>query len=78
MAENGKVYALKRVNLEDADEGAVMGYRGEIDLLRKMEGNDRVVRLLDFEMNDEKQVLSVVSFHTSSMFHMLKLTPSYS
>jgi serine/threonine-protein kinase TTK/MPS1 len=61
MAENGKVFALKRVSLEDADENAVRGYKGEIDLLKKLEGNDRVVRLLDYEMNDEKQTLSVVS-----------------
>ncbi len=61
MAENGKVYALKRVSLEDADESAVRGYKGEINLLKKLEGNDRVVRMLDFELNDEKQTLSVVS-----------------
>jgi serine/threonine-protein kinase TTK/MPS1 len=61
MAENGKVFALKRVSLEDADENAVRGYKGEIDLLKKLEGNDRVVRLLDYEMNEEKQTLSVVS-----------------
>ena len=61
MAENGKIYALKRVSLEDADENAVRGYKGEIDLLRKLEGNDRVVTILDYEMNDEKQMLSVVS-----------------
>lgn len=67
MAENGKVYALKRVSLEDADETAVRGYKGEIDLLRKLEGNDRVVRLLDYEMNDEKQMLSVVSLDIPSI-----------
>jgi serine/threonine-protein kinase TTK/MPS1 len=61
MAENGKVFALKRVSLEDADENAVRGYKGEIDLLKKLEGNDRVVRLLDYEMNEDKQTLSVVS-----------------
>lgn len=61
MAENGKIYALKRVSLENADENAVRGYKGEIDLLRKLEGNDRVVTILDYEMNDEKQMLSVVS-----------------
>ncbi|KFY12344.1 hypothetical protein V492_03939 [Pseudogymnoascus sp. VKM F-4246] len=60
MAENGKIYALKRVSLEDADENAVRGYKGEIDLLRKLEGNDRVVTILDYEMNDEKQMLSVL------------------
>jgi serine/threonine-protein kinase TTK/MPS1 len=68
MAENGKVYALKRVSLEDADENAVRGYKGEIDLLKKMEGNDRVVRLLDYEMNDEKQMLSVVGSYFLSYY----------
>jgi serine/threonine-protein kinase TTK/MPS1 len=61
MAENGKFFALKRVNLEDADESAVRGYKGEIDLLSKLKGNDRVVSMLDYEMNDDKQTLSVVS-----------------
>ena len=69
MAENGKVFALKRVSLEDADENAVRGYKGEIDLLKKLEGNDRVVRLLDYEMNDEKQTLSVVSLFQHLSFY---------
>lgn len=61
MAENGKLFALKRVKLEDADENAVRGYKGEIDLLRKLEGVERVVRLFDWEVDEEKQILSVVS-----------------
>lgn len=61
MAENGKLFALKRVKLEDADENAVRGYKGEIELLRKLEGVDRVVRLFDWEVDEEKQILSVVS-----------------
>jgi serine/threonine-protein kinase TTK/MPS1 len=61
MAENGSFYALKRVNLEDADINAIKGFKGEIDLLDKFKGNDRVVNLLDYEMNEEKQVLLVVS-----------------
>lgn len=60
MADNGKVYALKRVSMEDADETAVRGYKGEIDLLSKLRGNDRVVQLYEWEMNEEKQMLSVV------------------
>lgn len=71
MAENGKVFALKRVSLEDADENAVRGYKGEIDLLKKLEGNDRVVRLLDYEMNEEKQTLSVVSWVISQYVRWL-------
>jgi serine/threonine-protein kinase TTK/MPS1 len=60
MAENSTFYALKKVNLEDADEAAVQGFKGEINLLEKLKGEERVIRLYDYEMNDEKGVLSVV------------------
>jgi len=61
MAENDKIFALKRVNLEDCNEETVRGYKGEIDLLKKLENVDRVVRLFDWEVNEQKQSLSVVS-----------------
>lgn len=61
MAENSKFFALKRVSLEDADELAVRGFKGEIDLLKKLEGVERVIRLWDFELNEEKSTLTVVS-----------------
>lgn len=60
MAENYKVFALKRVTLEDQDELAIRGYKGEIDLLRKLENVDRVVRLFDWEINEERHTLSVL------------------
>ena len=60
LGDNGKVYALKRVSMEDADETSMRGFKGEIDLLRKLTGNERVVQLYEFEMNEEKQMLSVV------------------
>ncbi|KAF2118516.1 kinase-like domain-containing protein [Lophiotrema nucula] len=60
MAENFRLFALKRVNLEDADEGAVRGYKGEIDLLRKLEDVERVVRLYDWEVDEGRQKLSVL------------------
>lgn len=60
MAENYKIFALKRVTLEDVDEFAVRGYKGEIDLLRKLENVERVVRLFDWEINDAKETLSVL------------------
>lgn len=59
-AENGKMFALKRVMLDNADEATIRGYRGEIDLLGKLKGVDRVVDLFDYEMNSEKQVLTLV------------------
>lgn len=59
-ADNGKMFALKRVSIENADETTLRGYKGEIDLLKKLSGVERVINLYDFEMNDEKQVLSLV------------------
>lgn len=60
MAENFKLLALKRVKLEDADEAAVRGYKGEIDLLQKLKNVERVVRLYDWEVDEQRQILSVV------------------
>lgn len=61
-ADNGKMFALKRVSIEGADENTVRGYKGEIDLLKKLNNVERVITLYDYEMNEEKQVLSLVSF----------------
>ncbi|KAI9798441.1 MAG: Dual-specificity kinase, spindle pole body (SPB) duplication and spindle checkpoint function [Piccolia ochrophora] len=60
FAENYNIFALKKVALQDVDEVAVRGYKGEIDLLKKLENVDRVVDLLDWEINDEKQSLSML------------------
>ena len=60
MAENYKTFALKRVKLSDCDESAVRGYKGEIDLLKKLTEVERVVRLFDWELNDEKKELCVL------------------
>ncbi len=60
-AESGNMLALKRVALESADENTVKGFKGEIDLLKRLRGLERVIQLIDYEMNDEKQMLSVVS-----------------
>ncbi|KAI1176025.1 kinase-like protein [Nemania sp. FL0916] len=59
-AENGLMYALKRVSIENADENTVKGYKGEIDLLRKLKNVERVITLFDYEMNDDKKVLSLL------------------
>lgn len=60
-ADNGKMFALKRVNIENADENTVKGYKGEINLLQKMSSVERVIQLFDFELNEEKHMLSLVS-----------------
>lgn len=69
-AENGQMFALKRVALENADEMTIKGYKGEIDLLGRLEGVDRVINLFAYEMNMEKQVLSLVSNESFNSYIM--------
>ncbi|KAF8540878.1 kinase-like domain-containing protein [Trichophaea hybrida] len=61
MAENHKMFAMKKVTFHDGDgEAAILGYKGEIDLLKKLSGEERVIRLYDFELNDEKKTLTML------------------
>ncbi|KAK6504234.1 Dual-specificity kinase, spindle pole body (SPB) duplication and spindle checkpoint function [Arthrobotrys conoides] len=60
MAENYKMLAMKKVMLEKQDEATIRGFKGEIDLLRKLQDVDRVVRLYDYEINDERSTLTVL------------------
>ncbi|TVY45142.1 Serine/threonine-protein kinase [Lachnellula subtilissima] len=60
MAENSKFFALKRVTFDGVDDITRQGFEGEIDLLEKLKGVDRVIRLYDHEMNEEKGILSVL------------------
>jgi serine/threonine-protein kinase TTK/MPS1 len=71
MAENYKMFALKRVNLEEADAASIIGYKGEIDLLRRLENVERVVRLFDYEINDEKGELKVLMEMGESDFNRM-------
>ncbi|CAK7267592.1 hypothetical protein SEPCBS57363_002670 [Sporothrix epigloea] len=59
-AENGKMFAMKRVSLENTDDSTIRGFMGEIDLLKKLSGVERVIQLFDFEMNNEKHMLSLL------------------
>lgn len=60
--ENGGMFALKRVGLEQADSTTIAGFMGEIDLLLKLKDVDRVVNLYAHELNQEKKLLSMVCF----------------
>ncbi|KAK2034662.1 kinase-like protein [Colletotrichum zoysiae] len=57
---SGTVFALKRVSLTHMDEFTEKGLRGEIELLQRLRGVERVIQLIDYEMNTEKQALSVL------------------
>ncbi|KAF5024418.1 hypothetical protein F66182_3504 [Fusarium sp. NRRL 66182] len=57
---DGTVLALKRVSLEEVDELAEKGLRREIELLQRLRGVGRVIQLIDYEMNREKQSVFVL------------------
>ncbi|KAF8449786.1 kinase-like domain-containing protein [Terfezia claveryi] len=59
MAENFRVFAMKKVTFNDEEDGqaAILGYKGEIELLKKLEKVDRVIQLFDYEVNDAKGYL---------------------
>ncbi|QLQ80323.1 hypothetical protein HG537_0D03240 [Torulaspora globosa] len=45
-----RIYALKRVVFDEFDDTSVDGFKGEIELLKKLENEKRVVQLIDHEM----------------------------
>ncbi|KAK9372686.1 kinase-like domain-containing protein [Lipomyces chichibuensis] len=50
LASSTKVYAMKKVTFDEVDDAVVKGFKGEIELLRKLSNEERVVRLVDFEI----------------------------
>lgn len=75
MAPNGRIFALKRVDFEQADQATVSGYKSEIDLLNRMSGSsgsDRIIKLFDSEINDSKgRLLMLMEAGEIDLAHML-------
>lgn len=50
MNAANEIYAIKRVNLDRSDQETMQGYMNEIALLKRLEGNERIIRLMDSEV----------------------------
>ena len=50
LSAQGEMYAVKRVSLDKTDADTMNGYMNEIALLRRLEGNSRIIRLFDSEV----------------------------
>lgn len=50
MSHNNDLYAIKRVSLDRTDNEMMAGYMNEIALLKRLEGNNRIIRLIDSEV----------------------------
>ncbi|KAL9988565.1 hypothetical protein ACROYT_G003023 [Oculina patagonica] len=61
QAFDGKrICAIKYVNLEEADDFIVQSYINEVQLLERLQGNDNIVKLFDWELCQEKNHLILV------------------
>ena len=65
--QTNKIYALKKVSFDKADQSAIAGYKNEIRLLNRMaeredqeNGESRCIRLFDWESCDGKGYLLMV------------------
>lgn len=45
-----ELYAIKRVSLDKTDAETMNGFMNEIALLKRLEGNSRIIRLIDSEV----------------------------
>ena len=45
-----ELYAIKRVSLDKTDTDTMGGYMNEIALLKRLDGNSRIIRLIDSEV----------------------------
>jgi len=75
LGQNMEIYALKRVNLQTTDEtsSTIMGYKNEIELLRKLRENKYVIQLMDAEIREEHKMIDIVlEFGETDLAKMLK------
>ncbi|KAI9091726.1 kinase-like domain-containing protein [Phlyctochytrium arcticum] len=73
VAPDGKFYALKRVKLHGQEESCVEGYLNEIELLRRLEGNDRIIRLIGSELDHKEGILlMVLEYGEMDLAHILQ------
>lgn len=60
MTPQGDVYALKRVDLSHANASAIESFKNEINLLKMFENNDKIIQLIDSEISEETQSISII------------------
>ncbi|EMD39981.1 hypothetical protein CERSUDRAFT_81303 [Gelatoporia subvermispora B] len=52
MNGSNEIYAIKRVSLDKTDAETLNGYKNEIALLKRLDGNEGIIRLIDSEVKE--------------------------
>lgn len=48
LDQKKQLYAIKQVNLQDADEQSIVGYKDEIEYLKRLQPHsDKIIKLYD-------------------------------
>lgn len=77
QASTGKIYAIKRVSCDDdIDYSVLKGFKGEIDLLQRLKSEDRVVKLIDYEMRTSS-IYVIMECGEIDLAHVLNARLSY-
>lgn len=50
MTAASEIFAVKRVSLDKTDSETMSGFMNEIALLKRLDGNNRIIRLVDSEV----------------------------
>ncbi|KAF8980539.1 Dual-specificity kinase, spindle pole body (SPB) duplication and spindle checkpoint function [Entomortierella lignicola] len=72
LASNSRIFALKKVSFEKAEQATITGYVNEVNLLTRLANNLRIIRLWDAEINYSKGSLSLLmEYGEIDLAHML-------
>ncbi|KAK3816439.1 MAG: Pkinase-domain-containing protein, partial [Benniella sp.] len=72
LASNSRIFALKRVSFEKADQATIDGYVNEVKLLQRLAGNTRIIRLWDAEINSSRgHLILLMEYGEIDLAHML-------
>ncbi|OWY94617.1 TTK protein kinase, partial [Phytophthora megakarya] len=58
-----KIYALKKIKLKKLDAQNIAQYTNEIDLLKKLQGNPHIIKLIAAEQNLQQRQINVIMEH---------------
>ncbi|ORY86576.1 Pkinase-domain-containing protein [Neocallimastix californiae] len=60
LSQEGKILALKKIDINGSDKTAFQGYINEINLLNHLKNNSRIIQLMDSEINRDTNSIYMV------------------
>jgi len=60
LSQDGKILALKKIDINGSDKASIKGYVNEINLLNHLKNNSRIIQLVDSEINREAKSIYMV------------------